>query len=132
MITFKHLDSSELDPYLEQFHVYGHGIANGLSSEEHLRRLRAECRDLHGLLILKDNVACAMLTFLPDLVEDIHFTGYGLCCVHFAGAHLGYSGVRALHRALSTMATASGAEWYSLSNRVSKYEYRNRYHMLRK
>lgn len=131
MITFKMIESSELNPYLEQFHIYGHGIENGLSPEEHLRRLKVECQGLNGLLILKDNLACALITFIPNLVEDIHFIGLGLCCIHFAGSGLGYSGVKALHRALATMARESSASWYSISRRVSKYEYLNRYYMLR-
>ena len=131
MFEFQMLSSSELDPYLEQFHIYGHGLANGLEPEEHLRRLRAECNGLIGLLIFKNKVPVAMITMLPRLSEDIHFCGAGLCCVHFAGSGLGFRGVRALHNALSTIAKDSGANWYSISSRVSKYEYRNKYYQVR-
>lgn len=128
MHTFKMLDTSELNPYLEQFHIYGHGIENGLNPDEHLRRLQVECESLIGLLILEDDAPKAMITMLPSLVEDIHFCGAGLCCVHLAGSSLGFSGARALHKALRAVALESGADWYSVSSRVSKYEYRNRYY----
>lgn len=131
MFEFKMLPSSEINPYLEQFHVYGHGLENGLEPDEHLRRLKRECEGLIGLLILKNSTPVAMITMLPSLSEDIHFCGAGLCCVHFAGSGLGFSGVRQLHSTLKSIAVGSGASWYSVSRRVNKYEYRNRYYMLR-
>lgn len=124
------LSPDETAPYIEQFHIYGHGIANGVDEATHLQRLFKETEGLLGLLILKDFEPVAMITLLPGLVEDSHFLGAGLICVHFAGSGLGVSGMRSVHRSLRTLAKQEGAAWYSLSSRVSTYEYRNRYYMI--
>ncbi|QXG07773.1 hypothetical protein [Erwinia phage Zoomie] len=126
------LDSSELTPYIEQFHIYGHGIANGVEEHEHLRRILQEAEGLIGMLVLKELEPVALITLMPGLVEDSHFNGVGLCCVHFAGSGLGLAGMRCVHRSLRELAKQNGAAWYSISSRVSTYEYRNRYYMMEK
>ena len=126
----KLLLSDETAPFIERFHIYGHGIANGVDEATHLQRLLNETAGLLGLLVLKDYEPVAMITLLPGIVEDSHFLGAGLVCVHFAGSGLGVSGMRTVHRALTTLAKQEGAAWYSLSSRVSTYEYRNRYYMI--
>lgn len=130
MFHSKLLEAHETAPFIEQFHIFGHGIQNGVSEEEHLRKLLAECAGLIGLLILKDNVPKAMATLLPEPTEDSHFTGTGIVCVHLAGSDLGVPGMRHVHKALRELAIANESSWYSISSRVSQFEYRNRYYMI--
>lgn len=126
--TTELIPPDEVPIYIERFHMYGHGIENGVPEQEHLRRVTQEATGLLGLVIFKDNESVAMVTMLPSLVEDSHFPEAGLCCVHLAGKGLGVSGMRELHRGLKRLTLMMGGAWYSVSSRVSKYEYRNRYY----
>ena len=130
MITTRIIPNDEIQPYVEQFHIYGHGIQNGVDEAEHLCRVQQECSGLIGLLILRDDIPIGLVTLIPNLVADSHFPGSGIMCIHIAGRDFGVSGVRALHRELKTLCRENGANWYSMSSRVSKYEYRNRYYPL--
>lgn len=124
------LSPDDTAPFIEKFHVFGHGIANGLSETEHLRRIMRETQGLLGLLILHGTEPVGMVTLLPYTAEDSHFQGTGIVCVHFAGHDLGVRGMRTVHQSLRRLAQQEGAGWYSLSSRVSQYEYRNRYYMI--
>lgn len=124
------IPSARTKPFVEQFHIYGHGIANGVSEETHLRRVLHETAGLIGILILEDDEPKAMAMIVPGPVEDSHFNGQGIICTHLAGSGLGLAGMRCLHRALRYIAKENDAQWYSMSHRVSKFEYRNRYFMI--
>ncbi len=123
------LASSEIEPYVRQFHIFGHGIANGVPEDVHLQRMLKETEGQMGLLISENSEPVALATLVPGIVEDSHFPGAGLICVYLAG-RLGVSGVRYLHRCLRQLAADNGGSWYCVSSRVSTYEYRNRYYMI--
>lgn len=120
----------ELPVYVEMFHMFGHGIQNGVPEEEHLRRVLNETEGLMGMVLYKNDIPVACATLWPSLLEDSHFLGAGLVVVHLAGSDVGTAGMRELHRGLRRLAKQEGASWYSVSSRVSLYEYRNRYYML--
>lgn len=123
------LASSEIEPYVRQFHVYGHGIANGVPEDVHLARMLRETEGQMGLLISQDSEPVALATLVPGIVEDSHFPGAGLICVYIAG-RLGSRGVRYLHRCLRDLCRLNGGSWYCVSSRVSQFEYRNKYYMI--
>ena len=132
MITTKIISNVEMEPFIEQFHIYGHGIQNGVDEAEHLWRIKQECSGLIGLLVLRNDKPIGLVTLLPNTIADSHFPGTGIMCIHIDGRDFGVSGVRAVKRTLRELCLSLGDSWYSMSSRVSKYEYRNRYYPVEK
>lgn len=122
-------DTDQTKHYITLFHHYGHGIDNGLSLEEHLRRVLLEAEGMIILVISRDDKPVGAVTMVPGPVEDSHFPGQGIMCAHVAG-EFGFDGMRLVHRTLRELCKANDAQWYSMSHRVSRYEYRNRYFMI--